>query len=298
MRHEFSFVAERALARHCPELLRAPPAPAELLPRLERAGTRMARALGAALAPLLDEPPAVRCQAPQAMDAAAFAAGIAPLAANSLLAGPGKSRLCLSIEAEVILRLVDRAFGGRGTAPDPLPPAFPLSAELMIARLEAIAATALAEALDLPPAALEGLARAGSLTELEPFAGNTALAVMTMAVEEIGGARWSLHIAVAEADLAALLGEARGAPPPARPSTTTRHNSPLDEPFAELPLTLSAVLVDTRISMAALAALQPGTVLPVAVARKVPVRAGGRTVAHGTVGALDDRLAVQVTECF
>lgn len=294
MRPEFSFVAERALAKHCPELLRAPPAPAELLPRLARAGNRMARSLSIALEPLLGDPPTVRCDAPQAMDLTGFAASVAPLAGNSLLAGPGESRLCLSIEADVILRLVDRTFGGRGVVPDPLPAAFPLSAELMIARLKAIAATALAEALDLPENALEGMARAGSLAELEPFAENAALCVLPLTVEEAGGAAWTLQVALAEADLAPILGEVRPTMPRPRPPV----RGPLDEPFAELPLTLRAVLVDTRISMAALSTLRPGAILPVAVARNVPVRAGERTLAYGTVGALDDRVAIQVTEYF
>lgn len=299
MRPEFSFVPERAVARHCPELLRAPPGPADLLPRLDRAGTRLARALGNALAPLLGEPPAVCCMTGQTMESGAFAASIAPLAGNSLVAGPGGSRLCLSIEAGVILRLVDRAFGGRGQVPDPLPAAFPLSAELMIARLEAAVLAALAEALGRPATALETLARAGSLADLEPFSDAEALCVLTLAIEEANGIAWSLHLAVAEADLAAMLGEARALPAAAPlAAAPAARRGPLEEPFAELPLPLRAVLAECRISMSALAALRPGMVLPVAVARRVPVRAGDCTVAHGTVGTLDDRVAVQITECF
>ena len=294
MRHDFSFLAERPVAQHCAELLRRPPSPDELLPRLARAGTRMARALGLALTPLLGETPAVRCEAPRALAAAEFLTLIAPLAGNSLLMGPGGRRLCLSIEAEVILRLVDRAFGGRGSAPDPLPSAFPLSADLMVARIESLATTALAEALDLPAEAIEPVARGGKLAELEPFPETARLSLLTLAVEEAGGACWTLHLALAEEGLADLLGEAGGVPAAGKAIT----RSPLDQPFAELPLTLQAILVDTRISMAALSSLRPGAVLPVAVARQVPVRAGDRTLALGTVGTLDDRVAIQVTECF
>jgi flagellar motor switch protein FliM len=61
---------------------------------------------------------------------------------------------------------------------------------------------------------------------------------------------------------------------------------------------VSAVLVDIRLPLAAISALEVGQILPVPVARAVPVRVGGQTIAHGTVGALDDRLAVQLTHAF
>ncbi|MBA3055783.1 MAG: FliM/FliN family flagellar motor switch protein [Sphingomonadales bacterium] len=64
------------------------------------------------------------------------------------------------------------------------------------------------------------------------------------------------------------------------------------------PLYLAGVLVDMRRAMAVLAAIEPGTVLPVAVARAVPLLLGGLAVASGTVGAADDRIAIQITTAF
>lgn len=295
MRPERALVAERALARHCPELLRAGPGPDELLARLARCGERLARVLANALAPLLGEAPVVRCAGPRETGAEAFALAVGPLAANSLLAAPGAARLCLSVEAEAVLRLVDRAFGGRGEAPDPLPEAFPLSAELMIGRIEGLCAGALARALDLAPGALVPLARASALAELEPFPAAARLVVLRLEVTEAGGASWSMQIALPTPALAALLGEVAQAPAPAaRPARC----HPAEAPFGDLPLTLGAVLVDMRLSMAALSRLRPGDVLPVAVARSVPLRIDGRTIAQGQVGALDDRVALQLTQIF
>jgi len=48
----------------------------------------------------------------------------------------------------------------------------------------------------------------------------------------------------------------------------------------------------------AISALRPGQVLPVSVARSIPLSVGGRTVAHGVVGAVDDRVAIQITQAF
>lgn len=295
MRPERALVAERALARHCPELLRAGPGPDELMARLARGGERLARALTTALAPLLGEPPVVRCDPPRETEAEAFALAVGALAANSLLAGPASAHLCLSVEAEAVLRLVDRAFGGRGEAPDPLPEAFPLSAELMIARIEGLCIAALAQALDLAPTAFSPLARAGALGELEAFPAGARLAVLSLEVTEAGGTSWTVQVALPTAALPALLGEVAQAPAPATRSLS-RH--PAEAPFGDLPLTLSAVLVDTRLSMAALSNLRPGDILPVAVARSVPLRIDGQTIAQGQVGALDDRVALQLTQVF
>jgi flagellar motor switch protein FliM len=82
------------------------------------------------------------------------------------------------------------------------------------------------------------------------------------------------------------------------PKAHTGPADPLSEPFAELPLEMSAVLVDMRISMAAIAAIKPGSVLPVAVARNVPLRVGDKTIATGSVGAADDRVAIRITQAF
>ena len=43
-------------------------------------------------------------------------------------------------------------------------------------------------------------------------------------------------------------------------------------------------------------ALKPGMILPVAVARTVPLIAGEQVVAQGTIGAMDDRAALQLTQ--
>jgi flagellar motor switch/type III secretory pathway protein FliN len=93
--------------------------------------------------------------------------------------------------------------------------------------------------------------------------------------------------------LSAVFGTTPRAPPPLRKAA-----DPFAEPFAGLPLRLTAVLVEMRLPLTMVAGLEPGMVLPVAVARQVPLRAAGLTVATGTVGAADDRVALQITNAF
>jgi flagellar motor switch protein FliM len=73
---------------------------------------------------------------------------------------------------------------------------------------------------------------------------------------------------------------------------------PMSDPYASLPITLTAVLVDMAIPFSKLASLRPGDVLPVAVARAVPLKAGERVIATGTIGEYEDRVAVQISNAF
>lgn len=304
MKPERALIAERPLAQHCAELLaRGNAAPEDLLPSLAKLGDRLTRALSAALAPLCGgNAPAVRCAAPRECAMAELTTTIAPLAANCLMsAGVQDAPLLASLEAAAVLRIVDRAFGGRGDAPSPLPEEFPLSAQLMVGRLETLVAGALGKALATLPGsddavAVQPLRRDGSLAALSPFAASETLSALTLDIEEAGQTPWQMTLALPRATLAALLGNSDHTSTRKAGRGAAQH--PADEPFADLPLAVSAVLVDMSMAFSTLSALQPGQILPVAVARSIPLKVGGKTIAHGTIGAIDDRVAVQITQAF
>jgi flagellar motor switch protein FliM len=289
-----AFSGARPLARHHAALLRAGPGPDELLPALARAGERMARLLRASLAPMMGgKSPLVRAAPPAITTCAALAADIAPLAANALLvSGAQDAPLLLSIDAGAVFALVDRAFGGDGCAPDPLPGEFPVSSELMAARVEGAVSAALAASLGAGTDAIRPLRRDGSLAQLAPFPADLALARMELAVEETDRAPWTMILALPLPTLAGLFGH--GDRPPA-PRRIVRTPDPEAAPFRDLPLPLRAVMAEMDLPVATVSALRVGQVLPVAVARIVPLRIGSRTIAHGSVGAVDDRVAVQIT---
>jgi flagellar motor switch protein FliM len=298
MKPERAIIAERTVAQHCGELLRAVPAPTDLSPAVVRLGERLTRTLGSALAPLSrGEAPLVRCAPVRECAMADLARETAPLAANGLLAaGAAGAPFLVSLDAEAVFRMVDRAFGGRGHVPAPLPGAFPLSAELMIARLEAMVGTAVALALEPAGDAVRTLRRDGDIRQLAPFPPHERLTVITLEISDGDGTAWSARLAFPQETLVALLGQGERPAPP-RPEHRAPA-TPAQEPFCDLPLTIQAVLVDMRIPFSTLSALRPGQVLPVAVARSVPLRIGDKAIAHGTIGALDDRVAVQITQAF
>ncbi|MEO5587610.1 MAG: FliM/FliN family flagellar motor switch protein [Novosphingobium sp.] len=299
MKPERSFIAERVLAQHCPELIRSGgegSAPAELLPALARVGAKLSRGFAATLSPLMaGQDVIIQAAAPREATAAALAKDIAPLAANSLLSigsAPNGFGLLASFDAGAVLRMIDRAFGGSGKTPAPMPAVFPASVGVVARQLEAMVAEGFAAAIG---ADLALLRRAGALAELDAFTDETPLAVITLTVAEAGCDAWPIHLALPLGALAGLMGE--GGKAPAR-TAAARSTNPAEEPYCDLPLTLSAVIVDMRLPMSALTQLQPGSLLPVSVARNVPLRIGDKTIAHGAIGSVDDRVAIQITQAF
>lgn len=296
MKPERGFVAERALAQHSPALLPPGPGTAELVSALEKAGQKIARALPAALKPLIGE---VKLEigraAPQQQTFDDYALYSAPLAANCLFsAGPQASAFLMVIDAGAVLSLVDRAFGGPGLPPETMPRMFPLAAELAIERLESLLAAPIAAALNLHPDTVRPTRRDGDLAQLAPFSADTKLAVLSLKIEEAGRKPWTIDLAFPLGTLEHLFATHAGEQAPPRLQPAPRVPDPYAEPFASMPMPLSAVLVDMALPLSVLSQLEPGAVLPVMVARRVPLRIGDVTVAHGSVGAAEDRVAIQI----
>lgn len=292
MKPERAFVAERVAAQHCAELLRRGPEPSELLPALHRLGEKLARQLGPALAALLGgDEPAVTPLAPQEQSEIELVEAVGPLAANSLLAttAPGVTLLA-SVDGLAMLRLVDRAFGGKGEASGPLPDRFPHSAELMIAKVEGLLAKTLGAALG--QGELRALRRDARLTELAPFPAGARLAVLPVEVMEGAKAPWKLTLALPLVMLPKLLGSTESGAAPRKAGAA----DPAAAPFADVPLPLTARLVDMKVPLSTIALLEPGQVLQVAVARAVPIAIGEQVIARGTVGSQDDCVALKLTQ--
>ena len=297
MKPDRAFVAAGRAAQHCPELIRRGPAPADLLPRLALLGDRLARALGPEVAGLVGgEPPAVSALPPREVSENELAGEIGHLAANSLFASgvPGVS-LLVSVEGLAVLRLVDRAFGGKGEVSGQLPEAFPLSAELLVARLEERLGQCLATALGRDgDGEVRALRRNARFAELAPFPAGCRLALLQLEVCESLAAAFKVSLALPTALLPRLLGEAGGASSGgAAPRGVA---NPAAAPFADVPLPLTARIVDMDVPLSAISALAPGMVLPVSVARAVPLLSGSIPLARGTVGEQDGSIALCISQ--
>jgi len=208
---------------------------------------------------------------------------------------PSGARLLGAIDAEAVLRLVDRAFGGPGEAPRPCPRELPMSADLIVQRIEMILAAQLGQTLGSASGGrpiIQPLRRDCDLAQLQVYAPATRLAVLDIAVSEGTRAPWPIRIALPLTALAVLTGIAT------EPATPVRDVAPADpggEPFAAMPLTITALLIDTRLPLHVVSQLEPGQVLNLPIARQVPLVAGKHGIGHGTIGAVDDRVAIQIT---
>ena len=287
---DFPEVAQRA-ATHCDALLeRRSSAPDDLAPEFEQLGERLALALRPAVAQAWGDP-AVQVRS---CGICTTAAGklkdiCGGLAAVSLHAFAEEQQLLIAIDGRALLEQLDRAFGGSGLVDEDLPAELPVSADLLAKRFEAQVVVAIA-------AELGGLelraGQRGDLARLRPYGAKSELTVLTLELCGCGGRIWPLVVAVETGHLTALLPRRSGA----RSINPQRKPTMTQAPFSDLPLSANATLVDMTVPLHRLATLAPGLVLPIMVARSVPLRVGEITIARGTVGQVDEQVALQITQ--
>lgn len=297
MRPEGNFIAQAVAAQHARELLRAVAPGTDPLKDLNRFGGRIGELLNGPIARLCaGRKLKLRAAAAVEVDGGEELAGkLGQVAANSLLvAGEGQAPLMISIPATTALALVDLVYGGTGEVPERIPEKLPTAANLMSNRLEAILVEALTAGLELGEG--QGIQTLCSGTDEELLAPFAQCRVALVGLEVVVAGSRPLPVTVGFP--AASMGELFGKRAPGKPANAKNGKpaSPAAEPFAGIPLELKAVLVDMNVPVSLLSALKPGTILPVSVARTVPLIAGDHVVAHGTVGAMDDRAALQLTQ--
>lgn len=296
MRPEGALIAERALARHDPVLVRPGPDQADVAAALDAAIERLRRTLRGALARICAGTEPDIAVDPPVEGTLADLSDEALTAYSTYDVLPVGERMLTAIDATAVLRLVDRAFGGPGEAPSPLPRELPVSAELMVARIEAILAERLAAALAGPgqaPLAIRPVRRDRSLAQLRPFDRATRLTLIDITISEGTRAPWPIRLAIPSAALPMMAGVTAPASASAVPA---RAAAPDAVPFADVPLPVIALLVDTRLPLRTVSALEVGQVLALPIARSVPLVIGRRTLGHGAIGAVDDRVAIQMTQ--
>jgi flagellar motor switch protein FliM len=286
MREAFPSAAGRA-ANHCDALLKRRAAPRELGHDFELFGERLAGAMRQALSARQ-----VRSLGMSALSADELPKRCGPLCANSVHAfGDDGKALLLSFDGRALLVQLDRALGGTGEIGKSLPAELPLSADLLAHRLEKQAASAVAG--ELAGLSLHSGRRGPSVAELAPFPPDAALTLLELEVTGDADAPWRIVLAVETDALPILLPRGASAHPQGGAQRKADAGS---APFADLPLTASATLVDMAVPLHRFAGLAPGDVLPIMVARSVPLQIGDTTLARGTVGEVDKQIALQITQ--
>lgn len=130
--------------------------------------------------------------------------------------------------------------------------------------------------------------------QVAPFEPAERIWTATLSVTLAGSPRvWRIRLAASETMLAKIVGSRAVSPATGR---TIGARGLAGSAIAQVEMPLRAVLVDVPMSIARLAQLSPGALIPVAVHRNVPLLIGNTVIAHGTVGEIDDRVALELTQ--
>ncbi len=304
MKPQHDFTAERALAQHCVELLPPAPPTRDLVGGCAELGQEITRELAPYLASIGGGSElTLACGEAGRTNTTAFINRLGRKAAHWVLDIAEGAALLMSLDHEAALALTDRAYGGTGEVPDPLPDTLPLSADLTLRQLEAACRDGLAR-IFRDTAAPTLNRRGADLGRLDPFRGKAECIHFDLTVTQGDQKPWTIVLAASLPDMQQMIDRSIEAGPngaPAQrhdqaPKDTTGEN--VGDPFAEVPLAATAMLAEVKLPLARLAALAPGDLFPLAIARQVPLQIGGTTIALGTIGAQDDRVALQITRRF
>lgn len=290
-----SFAAERRAALHCEELVARLVAPADNLAAFAQLGQMIAPRFAQRLEGLFQsgawDAKLVGCEAMVSDD---LASRVGPLAGNFLLpVGDAGGRLFASFALSPLAGRLARLFGGDDAPPElSANGRLPSSMVMLLRRLERSLVAALSECLD------EAAVRQGEASRFEPefarlalFSTRTEAAAMAFHFTAEGGPPLNLLLACRKRMLGRLLSHRRNEGE-AGPQIPER----VEDSIADIPLAVQARLAELRLPVRRLMNLRPGQVLPLSVPRSVPLIAGGRVIATGTVGEQDDRVAVQLEQ--
>lgn len=293
MNNDHSFIAERALAQHCPELIGGT-APNE--GATDELREEFAANLTNSLAPRLHalfagKPVSIRHDPGKTIAASALSKAAEPRSANfAIECGGAGINLLVSLPLDTAIDLTDRFFGGSGGSEKEGIETLSKSALMVIEKVAlGVSQAVAASAFQNEHAAV--LRHHRTASRLEIFAPKDRCISWDFCIEQDGAEEWKMLVA-APLDVIDALPQSVGAA--VSPSAAKRRAEPTDNPFAEIPFSLRAVLAEFNMPLSRLADLHVDQTIPLALAREVPLRLSGQTIAHGKIGSEEDKIALQL----
>ncbi len=281
---------ERRAAQHCEELLANPLETVDLAGEFARFGTRFARALQPRLAKLFDARKLeTELVEREKSPAAALGETLGEKLHHARFALPGKGLGVLaSAPVGALIGEFDRMLGGPGDGSDEAI-ALPASADRFARQIEAELLGAAIEASgrgDLATAE-----RGSNLGEIVPGSARAPVLVARIAINRPDTPTLTVTISTCETTFAQFASEA----PVGKPTRRSIGEGGIENSaLALVELATTATLVDMAIPLHRVASLQVGAELPIPIHRNVPLSIADITIAHGAVGALDDRVALEI----
>lgn len=282
-------------ARHCDELLSRAATPPDLDLEFARFVRGFAEQAQTQLAALCDDRGLTAEIAESGLvPVSDWYAGIGAAHRHSFFSMGQESRgILVSVRIGELVAQFERILGGTGEIDEGCT-VLPASAKRFAQQFEDRMAEVLRRASDRRE--IGASANGEEVEQVAPFAAGDRVWTATLQVGSVKSAQsWTVRLAVCHSMMAEMVGTRAVSPATGR----TIGARGLDgSAIAEVDLPLRAVLVDVPMSIAQLASLAPGSVIPVAVNRNVPLLTGNLTLAHGCVGELDDRVALELTQTF
>ena len=276
-------------------------APAAPIAGLERLSDRLAARLRAIIEPYSGGRPGVTARPIDNSMFMMWDASVPPFVSLSLYRlHPIKGRVALRMDAELVSLLVDRFYGGTGgRAGHAAVHEFTPTETRLIQRLTDQIVKALAECW-AEIAALEPalVSRETNVARAEIMAGETEVVIQAFEIDLGERAHRTIEIVYPRdgfAGIEAHAGERPGSPrelmaPPADPVWQAR----LGDRLEQVSMPARTVLARPNLKLSELVALKPGDVIPIHIARSLPLLIGDRVFAHGTIGEQDGCAAFMI----
>lgn len=275
---------------------RAGTQPSAMLGAMEKLGDRLARKLRPIIEPYSGVRPSIT---PRALDKTIFMmwdACVPNLTSLSLYRlHPIKGTTTLRIDAALISLLVDRFYGGTSHRNGSERKEFTPTENRLITRISDQIMGALTEtAADLAPFEPHLLAREANVTQADIMAGESDIVSQAFEIDLGEKDNYVIEFVYPLDGLNAV--EPLGS---ARMGDTVRNADPvwqshLARSMEEVRFPAKTVLARPNLKMSELVALKPGDVIPIHIARHLPLLIGDRVFAHGSIGEQDGRAAFMI----
>ncbi|HZV18876.1 MAG TPA: FliM/FliN family flagellar motor switch protein [Sphingobium sp.] len=275
--------------------------PAARLAGLEKLGDRLARRLRAIIEPYGGCRPAVTARPIEDSLFMMWDASVPAFVSLSLYRlHPIKGTVALRIDADLVSLLVDRFYGGHGPRIVAARREFTPTEHRLVGRLSGQIVAALAECwAEIASVEPMLLARETNVGRAEVMAGEAEVVVQGFDINLGEKDGRLIEIVYPKAGFAGLDSAAGGSDAGAIQRAELLPPDPawqagLAARLDDVRLPARTVLARPNLKMSELLALQPGDVIPIHIARHLPLLVGERVFAHGTVGEQDGSVAFMI----
>lgn len=270
--------------------------PLTALPALDRIGERLTRRLRGTVEAFTRGKPRVSADAIAIMRYDEWRKAQPEFTSISLYRfRPLKGGVLISIEPELVSRLVDAFYGGSGAPVSHRAKEFTPTEERILVRLTDQLVTALTELWsELVPVKPQLTSRETNVTYATLANADEPVAVCRFMVGLGHGRAQPIDILYPVAALRAIEADLAVCVPDETDLSGHVWRERMAEALADVRLEARSVLARPQLSVSEVLALAPGDVIPISVPALVPLLVSGRPIALGRIGDQDGRAAIQI----